>query len=223
VDSGTKPRIAAPPSPQCPRAAGPPAGRSPLFPSSPECQVCAARLTGRRMREVRGARPQYREAIPGSEMPGEKGVIRRSARSVALRAAGPPCPAALPILKQEFQRARHRQKARTAPTSFQPFGPCSPESISEGCDGDVTASRAAKRSRRCGGVNSARAPRRAIARQRTRAHAKARRERWRHVVERGAAVAADFLRRILHAEPVTARRTFRSQTLHCPSGQILHP
>src|ERR1700722_6521646 len=51
---------------------------------------------------------------------------------------------------------------------------------------------------------SARAPRRAIARQWTRAHAKARRERWRHVVERGAAIAANFLRRVLHAEPVAA-------------------
>jgi len=92
----------------------------------------------------------------------------------------------------------------------------------EGCGGDETASRAPKRSSRCHGVNSARAPRRAIARQRTRAHAKARRERWRHVVERGAAIAANLLRRILHAEPVAARGTFRSQTLHRPSGQILH-
>src|ERR1700722_5575558 len=70
--------------------------------------------------------------------------------------------------------------------------------------GDEIASRTPKRSSRCHGVNSARAPRRAIARQWTRAHAKARRERWRHVVERGAAIAANFLRRVLHAEPVAA-------------------
>jgi hypothetical protein len=41
-------------------------------------------------------------------------------------------------------------------------------------------------------------------------------------VKRRAAVAANLLRRILHAEPVSARGTFRSQTLHRPAGQILH-
>jgi hypothetical protein len=76
---------------------------------------------------------------------------------------------------------------------------------------------------RCHGITSARTPRRAIARQRSRPHAKSRRERRRHVVKRGAAIAADFLRRVLHAKPVAARGTFRSQTLHRPTGQILHP
>lgn len=42
-------------------------------------------------------------------------------------------------------------------------------------------------------------------------------------MKRSAAITADFLRRVLHAEPVAARGTFWSQTLHRPAGQILHP
>ena len=38
----------------------------------------------------------------------------------------------------------------------------------------------------------------------------------------GAAIAASFLRRVLHAEPVAAGGTFRGQTLDRPAGQILH-
>ena len=38
-----------------------------------------------------------------------------------------------------------------------------------------------------------------------------------------AAIAADFLWSTQHAEPMPARGTFRSQTLHRPAGQILHP
>jgi len=76
---------------------------------------------------------------------------------------------------------------------------------------------------RCHSEDSARAPHRAIARQGARAHAKTRRERRRHVVERRAAVAAHLLWRVLDAEPVAARGTLGSQTLHRPSGQILHP
>jgi len=58
--------------------------------------------------------------------------------------------------------------------------------------------------------------------QRTRPHPEARRQRRRYVVKRSAAVAAMILRRALHAQPVAARRTTRIQTLHRPTGQILH-
>ena len=64
---------------------------------------------------------------------------------------------------------------------------------------------------------------RAIARERPRTHPEARPERRRHAVQRRAAVAADFQRRRLHPQPVTARGTFRIQALHGPAGQVLHP
>jgi len=59
-------------------------------------------------------------------------------------------------------------------------------------------------------------------RQRTRPHSEARRQRRRYVVKRSAAVAATILRRAFHAQPMAARRTIRIQTLHRPTGQILH-
>jgi hypothetical protein len=62
----------------------------------------------------------------------------------------------------------------------------------------------------------------AMARQRTRPHPEARRQGRRYVVKRSAAIAAMILRRALHAQPVAARRTTRIQTLHRPTGQILH-
>jgi hypothetical protein len=58
--------------------------------------------------------------------------------------------------------------------------------------------------------------------QRTRPHPEAWRQGRRYVVKRSAAVAAMILRRALHAQPVAARRTTRIQTLHRPTGQILH-
>jgi hypothetical protein len=58
--------------------------------------------------------------------------------------------------------------------------------------------------------------------QRTRPHPEARRQGRRYVVKGSAAVAAMILRRALHAQPVAARRTTRIQTLHRPTGQILH-
>jgi hypothetical protein len=73
-----------------------------------------------------------------------------------------------------------------------------------------------------GEVDLPRASDRAIARQRTRPHPEARRKRRRHVVKRSAAIAATILRRAFDAEPVAARRTIRIQTLHRPTGQILH-
>ena len=41
-------------------------------------------------------------------------------------------------------------------------------------------------------------------------------------MKRSAAIAATILRRAFHAQPVAARRTTRIQTLHRPTGQILH-
>jgi hypothetical protein len=42
-------------------------------------------------------------------------------------------------------------------------------------------------------------------------------------VKRRATVAAKILRHTLYAQPVTARWALRVQTLHSPTGQILHP
>jgi len=67
-----------------------------------------------------------------------------------------------------------------------------------------------------------RAADRAIARQRARTHAEARRQRRRHVVQRSAAIAAMVQPGALDSEPVPARRALRIQTLHRPTGQILH-
>jgi len=71
-------------------------------------------------------------------------------------------------------------------------------------------------------LNLARASDWPTARQRTRPHPEARRQGRRYVVKRSAAIAAVILRRALHAQPVAARRTTRIQTLHGPTGQILH-
>jgi hypothetical protein len=71
-------------------------------------------------------------------------------------------------------------------------------------------------------LNLARASDWPAAGQRTRPHPEARRKGRRHVVKRSAAIAAPILRRALHAQPVAARRTTRVQTLHRPTGQILH-
>ena len=59
-------------------------------------------------------------------------------------------------------------------------------------------------------------------RQRTRPHAQARRQRRGYVVKRPAAMAAVFLRRCFHAQPVAARGTCGVQALHRPAGQSLH-
>jgi len=71
-------------------------------------------------------------------------------------------------------------------------------------------------------LNLARASDWPTARQRTRPHPEARRQGRRYVVKGSAAIAAMILRRALHAQPVAARRTTRIQTLHRPTGQILH-
>jgi hypothetical protein len=73
-----------------------------------------------------------------------------------------------------------------------------------------------------GDVNLTRASDRAMARQWTRPHSEARRKRRRHVVKRSAAITATILWRAFDAQPVAARRTIRIQTLHRPTGQILH-
>ena len=41
-------------------------------------------------------------------------------------------------------------------------------------------------------------------------------------MQRSAAIAAKVVRRVLHAQPVPARGAFGIQTLHRPTGQILH-
>jgi hypothetical protein len=74
----------------------------------------------------------------------------------------------------------------------------------------------------CGEVNLTRASDRAMACQWTRPHSEARRKRRRHVVKRSAAITATILWRTFDAQPVAARRTIRIQTLHRPTGQILH-
>jgi hypothetical protein len=74
----------------------------------------------------------------------------------------------------------------------------------------------------CGDVNLARPSDWAMARQRTRPHPEPRRKWRRHVVKRSATIAAMILRRALDAQPVATRRTIRIQTLHRPTGQILH-
>jgi hypothetical protein len=71
-------------------------------------------------------------------------------------------------------------------------------------------------------LNLARATDWPTAAQRTRPHSEARRQGRRYVVKRSAAIAATILRRACHAQPVAARRTTRIQTLHRPTGQILH-
>jgi hypothetical protein len=71
-------------------------------------------------------------------------------------------------------------------------------------------------------LNLPRASHRSMARQRARAHPEAWRKWRRHVVKRSATIAATILRRAFHAQPVAARRTIRIQTLHRPTGQILH-
>jgi len=58
--------------------------------------------------------------------------------------------------------------------------------------------------------------------QRTRPHPEARRQGRRHIVKSPAAIAATILRRAFHAQPMASRRTTRIQTLHGPTGQILH-
>jgi hypothetical protein len=71
-------------------------------------------------------------------------------------------------------------------------------------------------------LNLARASDWPTAAQRTRPHSEARRQGRRHVMKRPAAIAATILRLACHAQPVAARRTTRIQTLHRPTGQILH-
>jgi hypothetical protein len=41
-------------------------------------------------------------------------------------------------------------------------------------------------------------------------------------VQRTSALAATFLRRFFHAQPVSARGTLRIQTLHGPPWKLLH-
>ena len=41
-------------------------------------------------------------------------------------------------------------------------------------------------------------------------------------MQRRTAVAAEFMPKSLHAQPVTPRRAIWIQTLHGPSGQVLH-
>ena len=71
-------------------------------------------------------------------------------------------------------------------------------------------------------LNLARATDWPTAAQRTRPHPEARRQGRRHIVKSPAAIAATILRRAFHAQPMASRRTTRIQTLHRPTGQILH-
>jgi hypothetical protein len=128
-----------------------------------------------------------------------------------------------PHSKKNFLPA-NEAKGPNGPMSEEPFGPGLPLPFKPGLGAAGTSRPGANRHDQPLPWSSlARAPRRAVRRQRPRPHAESRRERWRHVVERGAAIAASFLLRVLHAEPVAAGGTFGSQTLHRPAGQILHP
>jgi hypothetical protein len=71
-------------------------------------------------------------------------------------------------------------------------------------------------------LNLARATDWPTAAQRTGSHPEARRQGRRHIVKSPAAIAATILRRAFHAQPMASRRTTRIQTLHGPTGQILH-
>jgi hypothetical protein len=66
------------------------------------------------------------------------------------------------------------------------------------------------------------ATRRTVTSQRARTHPQARGQRRRYVVQRRTAIAAEFSSGIHRAQPVASRRAFRINTLHSPTGQILH-
>jgi hypothetical protein len=67
-----------------------------------------------------------------------------------------------------------------------------------------------------------RPPQRAMIGQRSRPHPEPRRQRRRYVMKRRPATPADFLRRIHGPQPLSPGNTLRVQTLHRPTGQILH-
>ena len=64
--------------------------------------------------------------------------------------------------------------------------------------------------------------RRTVTTQRARTHPQARGQRRRYVVQRRAAVAANFHSGRARAQPVASRRAFRIDALHSPTGQVLH-
>ena len=59
-------------------------------------------------------------------------------------------------------------------------------------------------------------------RQRSRAHADARHQRRRHILQRSAAALAVRCAGVMHANPVPALRTVGIQALHRPTGKMLH-
>jgi hypothetical protein len=63
---------------------------------------------------------------------------------------------------------------------------------------------------------------RTVTHRRPGAHPKPRRQRRRHAVKRASAMAAALLGRALNPHPMSARAALRIQTLHRPTGQILH-
>jgi hypothetical protein len=74
-----------------------------------------------------------------------------------------------------------------------------------------------------GGRTLTRASNRAIARHaRTHPHSKRRHQRRRHILQRQAAVPANFHGHAFHTQPVSSSGAFRIQTLHGTAGQMLH-
>lgn len=71
--------------------------------------------------------------------------------------------------------------------------------------------------------NSAAPSQRTISGQRARAPSEARTNWGRNVLKGRAAIRAAFLRLLLDAKPLATRGTSRIQTLHRPTGEILHP
>ena len=70
--------------------------------------------------------------------------------------------------------------------------------------------------------SSAPPPHRAVMSQRAGTHPDPRSQRWRHVVKRRATTLAGFLRNILSPQPVAPLHALRIQTLHRPTGHVLH-
>lgn len=114
-------------------------------------------------------------------------------------------PTLMPRLSRELRRGRDWPRNTGAQSSRCPVG------------------RSRQGDREIGAAEiSARARGRAVICEWPRPHSEARRERRRHVVKSRATVAAGFLCRRVHAQPVSARGAFRVQALHGPARQILH-
>ena len=124
----------------------------------------------------------------------------------------------------EFQcAARERQ-----PLTLN-FRMGAPSQVSEGSVACGARSSRASRDERAQKARLKRLPRasggtsrRTVTAQRTGTHPQAGSKRRRHIVERCATVAAEFSTGHAHTQPVAARRAFRIDALHSPTGQILH-